>query len=103
MNGLSVASDTTYLDFTFRRVLCIWWAYFWRHMLYGVVAASIVAFVEDLAGLRGPRVAPLSAVLVMAPVSLFVLAIVLNKQFGQFSIRLVASPHSSTTTSVLRD
>lgn len=33
--SLLAASETTYLEITFRRALCIWWAYFWRHMLYG--------------------------------------------------------------------
>jgi hypothetical protein len=42
-------------------------------------------------------------VLVMATVSMIVLGIVLNKQFGQFSIRLVPSPESGNSPSVLRD
>ena len=29
----SVASEITFLELTFRCALCIWWAYFWRHML----------------------------------------------------------------------
>ena len=101
--SLSPASDATYLELTFKRVLCIWWSYFWRHMVYGVVAATIVATLEDLAGLRGPLVRTLSAVLVMATVSMIVLGIVLNKQFGQFSIRLVPSPEPGNSPSVLRD
>lgn len=101
--SLATASDTAYLPLTFRRVLRIWWAYFWRHMVYGVVAAGIVAIVEDFAGLRGRLLHSLSAVVVMAPVSIFVLAIVLDKQFGQFSIRLVASPESGTPPSDLSD
>lgn len=101
--SLSPASDAPYLELTFKRVLCIWWAYFWRHMVYGVVAASVVAIIEDLAGVRGPLVFTLSAVLVTATVSMFVLGIVLNKQFGQFSIRLVPSPESGNSPSVLRD
>jgi hypothetical protein len=97
--SLSVASETVYLELNFRRVLCIWWAYFWRHMLYGCAAAVIVGFIEDRTGLgRGRLLVSLSAVLIMAAVSMFVLAFVLHKQFRDFSIRLVASPRQSATT-----
>jgi hypothetical protein len=90
--SLSVASETTYLELTFRRALCIWWAYFWRHMLYGGVAVIIVGFLEGLAGLGGSHLLlSLSAVLVMAAVSMCVLGIVLHKQFRHFSIRIVES------------
>jgi hypothetical protein len=95
--SLSVASETVYLELTFRRVLSIWWAYFWRHMLYGGCAVFIVRALEGLAGLEGRHLLlTLSAVLVMATVSIFVLGIVLHQQFRQFSIRLVASPREST-------
>ena len=87
----SVASETTYLEFTFKRIMRIWWSYFWRHMAYGGVAVIIVGFLEGLAGLGGNHLLlSLSAVLVMATVSMFVLGIVLHKQFRGFSIRLVA-------------
>jgi hypothetical protein len=91
--SLSAASETTYLEITFRRALCIWWAYFWRHMLYGGVALLIVGYLEGSAGLgESHLLLSLSAVLIRATMSIFVLAIVLHKQFRQFSIRLVASP-----------
>ena len=91
--SLSAAAETTCLELTFRRALCIWWAYFWRHMLFGGVAVIVVGFLEGLAGLGGRHLLlSLSAVLVMAAVSLRVLGIVLHKQFRSFSIRFVASP-----------
>jgi hypothetical protein len=91
--SLSAAAETTYLELTFRGALCIWWAYFWRHMLFGGVAVIVVGFLEGLAGLGGRHLLlSLSAVLVMAAVSLCVLGIVLHKQFRSFSIRIVASP-----------
>jgi hypothetical protein len=90
-SSLSVSSEPTYLEITFRRALCIWWAYFWRHMLYGGAAMLVVGFLEGLDGLGGRHLLlSLSAVLVMAVASMFVLAIVLHKQFSHFSIRLVA-------------
>jgi hypothetical protein len=96
--SLSVASETIYLELTFSRALCIWWAYFWRHMLYGGVAVFIAAFLEGLAGLGGRHLLlSLTAVLLMAIVSIVELGVVLQKQFRNFSIRLVASPRSSTT------
>jgi hypothetical protein len=90
--GLSVASEVTYLELTFRRALCIWWAYFWRHMLYGGAAVLLVGFLEGLAGLGGRHLLlSLSAALVMAAMSMCVLGVVLHKQFRHFSVRLVAS------------
>jgi hypothetical protein len=91
--SLSVASETTYLELTFRRLLCIWWAYFWRHLLYGGGAVLIVGFLERLAGLGGKHLLlSLSAVLVMAAVSMCMFGVVLHKQFRHFSIRIVESP-----------
>ena len=91
--SLSVASETIYLELTFRRALCIWWAYFWRHLLYGGPVVLVVGFLEGLAGLGGNHLLlSLSTVLVMAAVSMIVLGVVLHKQFRHFSIRLVASP-----------
>jgi len=88
----SIASEPVYLEFTFRRVMCIWWAYFWRHMLYGGPAVILVGFLEGLVGLGGRHLLlSLSAALVMAAVSMVVLGVVLHKQFRHFSIRIVAS------------
>jgi hypothetical protein len=97
--SLSVASETTYLGLTFRRALCIWWAYFWRPMLFGGAAVLIVGFLEGLAGLGGRHLLlSLSAVLVMGAVSMCMLGVVLQKQFRHFSLRIVASPRQSATT-----
>ena len=49
--SLSAASEPAYLELTFKRAMCIWWAYFWRHMVYGGVAVLSVGFLEGLAGL----------------------------------------------------
>ena len=90
--SLSVASETNYLELTFRRALCIWWAYFWRHMLYGGAAVLVIGFLEGLAGLGGRHLLlSLSSVLVLVPVQMCVFGVVLHKQFRHFSIRLVAS------------
>lgn len=89
----SIASEPVYLELTFRRLMGIWWAYFWRHMLYSAPLVIIVGFLEGLAGLGGKHLLlSLSAVVVMAAVSMVVLGVVLHKQFRHFSIRIVASP-----------
>ena len=91
--SLSVASETTYLEITFRRAMCIWWAYFWRRMLYSGAAVFVVGLLEGLAGLGGRHLLlSLTCVLVMVPVEMCALGLVLHKQFRDFSIRLVASP-----------
>ena len=90
-----IASEPAYLELTFKRVVCIWWAYFWRHMLYGAPLVIIVGFLQGLAGLGGNHLLlSLSAVVVMAAVSMIVLGVVLHKQFRHFSIRLVPSLHT---------
>jgi hypothetical protein len=62
-------------------------------MLYGGPVVIIVGFLEGLAGLGGRHLLlSLSAVVVMAAVSMVVLGVVLHKQFRHFSIRIVASP-----------
>ena len=89
----SIAPEPAYLELTFSRLMCIWWAYFWRHMLYGGPAVILVGFLEGLAGLGGRHLLlSLSAALVMAAVSMVVLGVVLHKQFRHFSIRIVAIP-----------
>lgn len=87
-----VASEPVYLEVTFRRLLCIWWAYFWRHMLYGVGTALVVGFLEGLAGIGGHRLLSWSTAVVMAAVSFVALGVVLHKQFSHFTIRIVSSP-----------
>lgn len=89
----SIASECVYLELTFRRLTCIWWAYFWRHILYGAPLLILVGFLEGLAGLGGNHlVLSLSAVVVMAAVSMVVLGVALHKQFRHFSVRIVAAP-----------
>jgi hypothetical protein len=89
----AIASEPAYLELTFKRAINIWWAYFWRHMVYGGTAVLIISFLEGLAGLgKSHLLLSVSVVVVMGAMSMLVLAIVLHKQFHHFSIRLVASP-----------
>jgi len=79
----SIASEPVYLELTFRRLMCIWWAYFWRHMLYGAPLVIIVGFLEGLAGLGGKHLLlSLSAVMVMAAVSMVVLGLSYTNNFA---------------------
>jgi hypothetical protein len=88
--SLLVAPETPYLEVTFSRLLHIWWAYFWRHMLFGCGAVLTVEFLEAFVGLDGNKwLQSFSVVVVMAIVSLLVFGIALHKQFPHFSIRLV--------------
>jgi hypothetical protein len=88
-----IPSGPAYLEITFGRIVSIWWAYCWRHMLYGGGAVLVIQAAERLIGL-GERhlLLSLGSVLVLMPVQVVVLGIVLHKQFRHFSIRLVASP-----------
>ncbi len=78
--------------------MAVWWAYFWRHLLYGGVAVFVAGFLVGLAGQQGNRfVLFLSSLLALIPVQVCVLGIVLHKDFRRFSIRFVPSPLTSPT------
>jgi hypothetical protein len=86
-------------EFTWGRVLRIWWAWFWRAGIFSVVLGfllgAIGGFIVGASG-RPDLGAPVGAALGglgSVPVSLFVLGIVLRKRYRQFSIKVV--PHGA--------
>ena len=89
--------DAQFLEATWDRVVCVWWSFVWRCMVFTVIAAFIVGLVVGVVlGFvgRGHSAGAVGAVigfLVWFPVSLWVVRTILQKRFGQFSVRLVAS------------
>lgn len=85
------------LDITWGRAVKIWWAFFWRGILYtflitfpvgiviGVVAAmlDVVEHVKPYASLIG--------MIMSVPIGIWIVRIVFSKQFSDFRIVLVPS------------
>lgn len=87
-------TEATFLEPTYKRALIIWWAIFWRTMLWSVPAGVLVAFVEaslinvdklDSTWCFG------TGTIVSMLVGIFIIRSVLRKKHRGFSIRLVAS------------
>lgn len=85
------------LEIRWNLVLRVWWSYFWRATLLGLVAGfilgAIAGFLVALLGRPelGPRLGGALGYLAQIPVSMVVLRMVLRKRYKTFSIRLV--PH----------
>jgi hypothetical protein len=91
--SIPVASEPAYLEVTLGRAIRVWWALFWRGLLYCGLAGLLIGFVEGLIGFGRPQITMPSGFLVGLPVGVYVVRAALRKQYRHFSIRLVASPH----------
>ena len=86
-------------DFTWDRIVRIWWALLWRATVYsaivGGVLGAIGGFIVGVAGRPelGASVGAVLGWLGSIPVSLLVLGIALRKRYGQFSIKVI--PHGA--------
>jgi hypothetical protein len=96
------------LEITWKRVVRIWWAYFWRNiiatiaaLICGGIVGGIVGFVLSLLG-----VSTETGVLVTAPIgvvlgfiiSLIPMKMIIGKDFGEFRLVLLAKEASSLGT-----
>ena len=82
-------------DFTWGRVIRIWWAWMWRVVVLGFLVGAILGgiggFIVGASGRPdlGASVGAMLGWLGSIPVSLYVLGIVLRKRYRQFSIKVV--------------
>lgn len=86
-------------DFTWGRIIRIWWAFIWRGILYGAILGGVLGGIgglivgmagrPDLGAIVGAALGWLGSI----PVSLLVLGIALRKRYRQFSIKLM--PHGA--------
>lgn len=86
-------------DFTWGRILRVWWAWAWRVIIFsavlGFILGAIGGAIVGAAG-RPDLGAPVGTVLGWVgsiPVSLYVLGIVLRKRYKHFSLKVV--PHGA--------
>jgi hypothetical protein len=92
----SFAPNSTFLEPTFKRAAVIWWAFFWRAMLLAMAAGFLIGFAEGIvlsaAGASSGTLQflpMLSGGIVGVPVGIYVLQVILRKNFKEFTICLV--------------
>lgn len=93
-----------FLEPTFKRAARIWWAWVWRSIVFGGAAGLFGSLVLSISGIL-ERISQTAAQVLGAvvgvglavPVGIWVFQMILEKDFGEFCIRLVpkALPASS--------
>ncbi len=84
-----------FLEPTFQRAARIWWAWVWRSVVFGGAAGIFGSFVLSLSGImehmspQGAQYVAMGMGLILAvPIGIWVFQMVLEKDFGEFRIRL---------------
>jgi ABC-type glycerol-3-phosphate transport system permease component len=86
------------LEITTKRVIRVWWSYFWRNIATIFVAAIIAVLIGMISGFAGvdlssPSMHPLLTafgILVCVATSLIPIQMILGKDFGEFRLVLLA-------------
>lgn len=86
----------SFLEPTFKRTARIWWAWVWRSVIFGGAAGLFGSVVISLSGVlnrisekAGQYLGLAVGVAVAVPVGIWVFQMILEKDFGEFRIRLV--------------
>jgi len=107
-------SEPGFLEPTFKRAARIWWAWVWRSVVFGGAAGLFASAVLSLSGIldrisekAGQAVSMAAGLALAVPVGIWVFQMILEKDFGEFRVRLVPkAPHApideSRTGSELR-
>jgi len=84
------------LEITYKNVLHIWWSFFWRALLFSVVAGGVLGGIFGfIAGALGVnleligQVAGILGYLISIPVSIFVFKRALEKKYRDFSVAFI--------------
>jgi hypothetical protein len=95
----AVNSGVAFLEPTFKRAARIWWAWCWRSLIFGLAAGVFGSLVLSISGVlnhisekAGQSLGLALGVLVGVPVGIWVFQMVLEKDFGDFRIRLLPKP-----------
>jgi len=90
-----------YLQPTFKRAAKIWWSWLWRSVLFGGAAGLFGSVVLSLSGIQGHISQNAGEFVALAlggalavPVGIWVFQMVLEKDFAEFTIRLVPKGHA---------
>jgi hypothetical protein len=94
--GTAAGANTSFLEPTFKRTARIWWAWVWRSVLFGGAAGLFGSLVLSLSGIlehisekAGQYLGLAVGVALAVPVGIWVFQIILEKDFGEFRVRLV--------------
>jgi hypothetical protein len=94
--GTSATPNVTGLPPTFKRAARIWWAWIWRSVLLGLGGSVFVSLVVGISGILNRTseevsrvIAMVMAVIVSVPLGIWAFQMVLEKNFREFTIRLV--------------
>jgi hypothetical protein len=92
----AAGSEAGFLEPTFKRAARIWWAWVWRSVVFGGAAGLFASAVLSLSGIlehvseKAGQVVSMAAGLALAvPIGIWVFQMVLEKDFGEFRLRLV--------------
>jgi hypothetical protein len=102
--GTAAGMSAGFLEPTFKRTARIWWAWVWRSVLFGGAAGVFGSLVLSLSGIlnhiseKAGQYLGLALGLALAvPVGIWVFQTVLEKDFGEFRIRLVPKAPAEPT------
>jgi hypothetical protein len=94
--GTAAGPGTGFLEPTFKRSARIWWAWVWRSAVFGGAAGLFGSLILGLSGIlarvsekTGQYLGVAIGVALAIPVGIWVFQMVLEKEFGEFRIRLV--------------
>ena len=95
-----------FLQPTFARAARIWWAWVWRSVvfggaagLFGSVVLSLSGVLEHISDKAGQVLGAAMGIALAVPVGIWVFQMILEKDFGEFRIRLVPKPPASASPS----
>ena len=84
---------------TFKRAAIIWWAWVWRSAVFGGAAGLFGSLVINLSGIlnrisekAGQYLGLGVGIALAVPVGIWVFQMILEKDFGEFRLRIVPKP-----------
>jgi hypothetical protein len=93
-----------FLEPTFKRAARIWWAWVWRSVVFGGAAGMFGSVVLSLSGIlnrvsenTGKYLGVALGIALAVPVGVWVFQMILEKDFGEFRLRLVPKAPSSSS------
>lgn len=106
--GTAAGANSSFLEPTFKRTARVWWAWVWRSALFGGAAGLFGSVVLSLSGIlehisekAGQYLGLAVGVALAVPIGIWVFQIILEKDFGEFRVRLVPKAPLPATPSAL--
>ena len=97
--GTAAGAQAGFLEPTFRRAAIVWWAWMWRSAVFGGAAGLFGSLVINLSGVlnrisekAGQYLGLGVGIALAVPVGIWVFQMILEKDFGEFRMRLVPRP-----------